>query len=87
MQKSAIAEGSDTIIKQHLLAALQKLSLRYKEYFNYYFRQKMFVFLIFRRSVQTILINHNIIKWLIPLLGKTDRLSDYTLGRYIFIEK
>jgi len=40
MQKSAIAEGSDTIIKQHLLAALQKLSLRYKEYFNYYFRKK-----------------------------------------------
>jgi hypothetical protein len=28
MQKAAISEGSDTIIKQHLLAALQKLSLR-----------------------------------------------------------
>jgi hypothetical protein len=25
------------------------------------------------------MINHNIIKWLMPLLGKTDRLSDYTL--------
>ena len=24
---------------------------------------------------------HNIIQWLIPLLGKTDRLSDYTLGK------
>lgn len=62
MQKAAVAESSDTIIKQHLLAALQKLSLR--------------------RSIQTLMINHNIIKWLIPLLGKTDRLSDYTLGKY-----
>jgi len=26
------------------------------------------------------MINHNIIKWLIPLLNKADRLSDYTLG-------
>jgi len=33
------------------------------------------------------MINHNIIKWLIPLLSKTDRLSDYTLGRYLLIEK
>jgi hypothetical protein len=83
MQKTAISEGTDTLIKQHLLAALQKLSLRYKKYFNYYFRKKkMFFLFCFRRSVQTILINHNIIKWLIPLLGKTDRLSDYTLGRY-----
>jgi hypothetical protein len=29
MQKAAISEPSDTLIKQHLLAALQKLSLRY----------------------------------------------------------
>lgn len=34
----------------------------------------------FRRSVQSLMINHNIIKWLIPLLNKADRLSDYTLG-------
>jgi len=34
MQKTAISEGSDTLIKQHLLAALQKLSLRYKKYFR-----------------------------------------------------
>jgi hypothetical protein len=33
MLKAAIAEQSDTITKQHLLAALQKLSLRYKEVF------------------------------------------------------
>ncbi|CAF2887936.1 unnamed protein product [Rotaria sp. Silwood2] len=59
MQKAAMSESSDTLIKQHLLAGLQKLSLR--------------------RSVQTLLINQNIIKWLIPLLGKTERLSDYTL--------
>ncbi|CAF1197448.1 unnamed protein product [Adineta steineri] len=59
MQKAAISEASDTLIKQHLLAALQKLSLR--------------------RSVQTIMINQNTIKWLIPLLSHTDRLSDYTL--------
>jgi hypothetical protein len=31
MQKAAIAEESDTLIKQHLLAGLQKLSLRYRE--------------------------------------------------------
>ena len=30
MQKAAVSEASDTLIKQHLLAALQKLSLRYK---------------------------------------------------------
>ncbi|CAF1141782.1 unnamed protein product, partial [Adineta ricciae] len=59
MQKAAVSEASDTLIKQHLLAALQKLSLR--------------------RSVQTIMINHNTIKWLFPLLNHTDRLSDYTL--------
>ncbi|CAF0870195.1 unnamed protein product [Rotaria sordida] len=59
MQKAAISESSDTLIKQHLLAALQKLSLK--------------------RSVQTLLIHQNIIKWLLSLLGKTDRLSDYTL--------
>lgn len=29
MQKAAMSESSDTVIKQHLLAALQKLSLRY----------------------------------------------------------
>lgn len=28
MQKTAVSEGTDTLIKQHLLAALQKLSLR-----------------------------------------------------------
>lgn len=28
MQKAAVSEASDTLIKQHLLAALQKLSLR-----------------------------------------------------------
>ncbi|CAF1106911.1 unnamed protein product [Adineta steineri] len=59
MQKAAIAEKSDTSTKQHLLAALQKLSLR--------------------RSVQTVMINQNMIKWLVPLLNKTDNLSDYTL--------
>ncbi|CAF1106340.1 unnamed protein product [Rotaria sp. Silwood1] len=59
MQKAAMSETSDTLIKQHLLAALQKLSLK--------------------RSVQSLLINQNAIKWLIPLLSKTDRLSDYTL--------
>ncbi|UJR25899.1 hypothetical protein I4U23_007247 [Adineta vaga] len=59
MQKAAIAEKSDTSTRQHLLAALQKLSLR--------------------RSVQTIMINQNMIKWLVPLLNKTDDLSDYTL--------
>ncbi|UJR23005.1 hypothetical protein I4U23_026031 [Adineta vaga] len=59
MQKATVSEASDTLIKQHLLAALQKLSLR--------------------RSVQTIMINHNTIRWLIPLLSHTDRLSDYTL--------
>ncbi|CAF0774210.1 unnamed protein product [Adineta ricciae] len=59
MQKSAILESSDTSTRQHLLAALQKLSLR--------------------RSVQTIMINQNMIKWLVPLLSKTDDLSDYTL--------
>ena len=32
------------------------------------------------RSVQTIMINENMIKWLIPLMSKTDDLSDYTLG-------
>ena len=31
MQKAAIAESSDTPARQHLLAALQKLSLRYGE--------------------------------------------------------
>ncbi|CAF4475299.1 unnamed protein product [Rotaria sp. Silwood2] len=59
MQKAAIAEQSDTLTKQHLLAALQKLSLR--------------------RSVQTIMINENMIKWLVPLLSKSNGLSDYTL--------
>ncbi|CAF2004352.1 unnamed protein product [Rotaria magnacalcarata] len=59
MQKAAISESSDTLIKQHLLAALQKLSLK--------------------RSVQSLMINQNIIKWLITILSKTDRLSDYTL--------
>ncbi|CAF1025663.1 unnamed protein product [Rotaria sordida] len=59
MQKAAIAEQSDTLTKQHLLAALQKLSLR--------------------RSVQTIMINENMIKWLVPLLSKSNDLSDYTL--------
>ena len=39
--------------------------------------------MFYRRSVQTILINQNIIKWLISLLSKTDRLSDYTLGTSI----
>ena len=33
MQKAAIAEQSDTPTKQHLLAALQKLSLRYRTIF------------------------------------------------------
>lgn len=28
MQKTAVAEATDTLIKQHLLAGLQKLSLR-----------------------------------------------------------
>ncbi|CAF3282228.1 unnamed protein product [Rotaria socialis] len=59
MQKATIAEQSDTHTKQHLLAALQKLSLR--------------------RSVQTIMINENMIKWLLPLLSKSNSLSDYTL--------
>jgi hypothetical protein len=31
MQKAAVSEASDTLIKQHLLAALQKLSLRYEQ--------------------------------------------------------
>ena len=35
-----------------------------------------------RRSVQTIMINQNMIKWLVPLLSKTDQLSDYTLGEF-----
>ena len=38
-----------------------------------------------RRSVQTILINQNIVKWLISLLNKADRLSDYTLGKDITV--
>lgn len=38
---------------------------------------------LFRRSVQTIMINQNMIKWLVPLLSKTDKLSDYTLGKKI----
>ncbi|CAF0800409.1 unnamed protein product [Rotaria sp. Silwood1] len=59
MQKAAIAEQSDTLTKQHLLAALQKLSLR--------------------RTVQTIMINENMIKWLVPLLSVSNGLSDYTL--------
>jgi len=32
------------------------------------------------------MINHNTIKWLIPLLSNTDRLSDYTLGRFFVTE-
>ncbi|CAF5218220.1 unnamed protein product, partial [Rotaria magnacalcarata] len=31
------------------------------------------------RSVQTIMINENMIKWLLPLLSKSNSLSDYTL--------
>jgi hypothetical protein len=27
------------------------------------------------------MINQNMIKWLVPLLSKTDNLSDYTLGK------
>lgn len=38
---------------------------------------------IFRRSVQTIMINENMIKWLVPLLSKSNDLSDYTLGKRI----
>jgi hypothetical protein len=34
MLKAAIAEQSDTLTKQHLLAALQKLSLRYNIFFS-----------------------------------------------------
>lgn len=28
------------------------------------------------------MINQNMIKWLVPLLSKTDQLSDYTLGEF-----
>jgi hypothetical protein len=29
------------------------------------------------------MINQNMIKWLVPLLSKTDNLSDYTLGKFL----
>lgn len=76
MLKAAIGEPSDTATKQHLLAALQKLSLRYKKRVEY----QCVLHDYFRRSVQTIMINQNTIKWLVPLLNKTENLSDYTLG-------
>jgi hypothetical protein len=31
------------------------------------------------------MINQNMIKWLIPLLSKTDNLSDYTLGNILLL--
>ncbi|CAF4441353.1 unnamed protein product [Rotaria sp. Silwood2] len=53
MQKASMSESSDIHIKQHLLATLQKLCLKYRNIL---------------RSVQSLLINQNTIKWLIPLL-------------------
>ena len=76
MLKAAIAEPSDTPTKQHLLAALQKLSLRYETV-----ECPCVLYRHFRRSVQTIMINQNTIKWLVPLLNKTETISDYTLGK------
>ena len=35
-----------------------------------------------RRSVQTVMVNQNMIKWLVQWLGKTEQISDYTLGEY-----
>lgn len=80
MQKVAIGETSDTSTRQHLLAALQKLSLRLKK--KMIFQEKINEeFEYFRRSVQMIMINQNMIKWLVPLLSQTNQISDYTLGK------
>jgi LisH domain-containing protein ARMC9 len=34
--------------------------------------------------MQTIMIEQNTIKWLLPLLSRTDLLSDYTLGKLYY---
>ncbi len=52
-------EKEDTITKQNLLAALQKLSLR--------------------RNLQTLMINDNVLEWLVDLLENNEELSDYSL--------
>lgn len=52
-------EKEDTITKQNLIAALQKLSLR--------------------RNLQTLMIQDNVLEWLVSLLENNEELSDYSL--------
>lgn len=59
MHYSLKSEKEDTITKQNLIAALQKLSLR--------------------RNLQTLMIQDNVLEWLVLLLENNEELSDYSL--------
>ncbi len=73
-------ESGDTTSKQNLLAALQKLSLRYDfQIVSYEFRRLTVFLLVNRRDLQLLMIDDNIISWLIELLSDTEVLSDYSL--------
>jgi hypothetical protein len=88
MQTVMKNEKGNTICKENLLAALQKLSVRYIFIAKFNFLIiKMLILLSCNfgisfhasRNIVSVMINENLTEWIVDLLEDNEELTDYTL--------